>query len=210
MAGYKDFADGTTLPGDDLDGYLMRQSVMRFPTVLAALAALGAGVRADGMMFWADDTDTLYWWEAGTASWKPIESYWKAFATTWTGPSALAIGNGTLTCRWRYSGGMVVAHYELLRGSTTNAGSAAYAFTLPVEAQSVAGVTNWPLGVGLFRDSSPFAEYPLVVIPVSTTAIAVMVTTPANSRCSNTVPVAVATGDNYQFTVTYEPQFGVS
>lgn len=205
MSGFKDFNDGVELTAAEVDGYLMRQAIPRFATTTALTGTLAAGIREKGMLAWADSTDTLYMFD-GTATWWPVESLWKSFATVWSGPTTLAIGNGTLTCRWRYSGGMVVAHYELVRGSTTNAGSAQYSFTIPVAAAS----GNGPLGVGIIRDASPFAEYSVVLIPISNTAIALLLTTPANTRASNASPVAVGTSDSYYFTVEYEPQDGIS
>lgn len=47
--GFKDFANGNVLTGDELDGYLMQQSVMRFASITERDNALAAVV-ADGMV----------------------------------------------------------------------------------------------------------------------------------------------------------------
>jgi hypothetical protein len=66
MAGFKDFVDGSPLYEAEIDGYLMKQTVMRFATLTALTTALGAGVRENGMLAYADDTKLYYMWN-GTA-----------------------------------------------------------------------------------------------------------------------------------------------
>jgi hypothetical protein len=205
VSGFKDFNDGVELTAAEVDGYLMRQAVPRFPSTTALLGSLVSGIREKGMLGWVDSTETLYMFD-GVSTWMPMDSLWKSFTTVWSGPTPLAIGNGTLTCRWRYSGGTVIAHYELTRGSTSNAGSSTYSFSLPVQAAA----SNGAIGSGLIRDASPFGEYGVVVLPISSTAVVLLLTTTATSRASNTAPVTVATGDAYYFTVQYEPADGIS
>lgn len=201
MAGYKDFSDGNVLTADEVDGYLMRQSVMRFTTTAALVAALGAGVRTGGMLAWADSTATLYQYSGSGGLWLPEMSLWKtSFVPTLSAPTALVIGNGSLTCRWRYSGGRVIANYDFVRGSTTNAGSATYFFNTPVTAVSATAAK----GYGLIRRAAP-AEHFVSPIPVSTTAFALLVAS-TGTRASNAIPAAVATNDAYSFTVEFEPE----
>ncbi|MGC4940942.1 hypothetical protein [Kribbella sp. DT2] len=203
MAGFKDFANLTTLDADDIDGYLMGQTIMRFSSDTALVTNLGAGVRTGGMYAWSDASSTLYSYE-GSGIWKPQESFWKTQNATLSAPTVIPIGNGSLTCRWRYSGGKVVAEYGFVRGSTTGAGSAGYFINLPVEAYSL----NGPKGYGILRRSGG-AEHGLLVVPVSSTSIALM-TTNNNARVAFNAPAAVATGDTYTWQVIYEPLNGIS
>jgi hypothetical protein len=203
MAGIKTFVDLVALPASDLNEYLMKQTVMRFTTDSALVANLGAGIRTGGMLAWSDSSQTLFWYE-GSGIWKPLESLWKVQTPTLSAPTPLVIGNGSLTCRWRYAGGKVHAEYGFVRGSTTNAGAGTYFFNLPVEAFSINGAK----GFGFIR-RSPSGEHAIQPIPVSSTAIALLVSA-SGSRASNTVPAAVATGDTYSFIVTYEPLNGIS
>lgn len=62
MAGYKDFVDGVPLYESELDGYLMKQAVMRFALFTDLTTQLGAGVRENGMVAYADDTKLYYTW----------------------------------------------------------------------------------------------------------------------------------------------------
>lgn len=203
MAGFKTFVDGVALTASELNEYLMRQSIPRFTSDTALVTNLGAGIRTGGMLAWSDSSQTLFWYE-GSGVWKPLESFWKTQTPTLSAPTVLSIGNGSLTCRWRYSGGKVVAEYGFVRGSTTNAGSAAYFFNCPVEAYSVNGMK----GFGFIRRTGG-AEYAITPIPVSSTSIGLLVAS-SNTRVSHVVPVAVETGEVYSFTTVYEPLNGIS
>lgn len=200
--GFIDFTDGNILDEIGLDT-MMRQGIMVFASVSARDASLVSGVKTDGMFAYTTSNKVL--WQYDGTNWVPMESAWKTFATVWSGPTALSIGNGTLTCKWRMSGGLVFAHYELVRGSTTNAGSSTYSFTVPLQADTTKSI----LGTGLARDASPFTEYVFTCIPIADTAFALM-SNSANARYSNTVPFAVATDDSYMFTVSYKPVDGVT
>lgn len=201
MSGFKTFVDEVPLFASEINGYLMGQTVMRFPTTALLLSALTGNAEV-GQLAWADNTAVLYQWD-GT-NWLPLASPEKSFTPTWSGPTALTIGNGTLTCRWRYTGGKVFAHYELVRGSTTNVGTSSYTFTLPIAAASA----NHAIGQGVYRDASPFTEYPVVVIPTTSTTVALLLTA-SNTRASNAAPVTPATSDSYLFDVMYEPGGGI-
>lgn len=60
MSGFKDFSDGSYLTGDEVDGYLMRQSVMRFASAAVRDSNLVAGILAEGMLAYLEDTNILY------------------------------------------------------------------------------------------------------------------------------------------------------
>lgn len=50
MAGFKYFTPGEYLTAADVDGYIMRQSVMIFAGTAARDSALGTAVRTEGMV----------------------------------------------------------------------------------------------------------------------------------------------------------------
>lgn len=121
---------------------------------------------------------------------------WSAFATTWSGPTTLSIGNGTLESRWNKVGRLVTATYYLLRGSTTNLGSGNYTFSLPTNAIRYQSVS----GAGTIGRSGAF--WPVAVAGVATGSIG-LAHTDTRARVSNS-SMAWADGDEIAFTVVYE------
>jgi len=67
--GFKNFQAGTVLTAADINGYLMRQSVMRFATAAARDTALGASVSV-GMTSYREDDAVIEVYD-GT-QWKPV------------------------------------------------------------------------------------------------------------------------------------------
>lgn len=63
----------------------------------------------------------------------------QTYAVAWSqsGGSGLSIGNGTLEGKFVQVGRLVVYRITLVRGSTTNLGTATYQFSLPVAADSL-------------------------------------------------------------------------
>ncbi|NUR48148.1 MAG: hypothetical protein HOV71_08455 [Hamadaea sp.] len=78
----------------------------------------------------------------------------QTWTPTWTqqGGTALAIGNGTLEGKYVKIGRAVVWRLYLLRGSTTNFGTAYYLWSLPVAADS----QNQPVGTGMAQVGGSF------------------------------------------------------
>tara|TARA_R110001592_G_scaffold227328_1_gene483518 strand:- start:129 stop:620 length:492 start_codon:yes stop_codon:yes gene_type:complete len=75
MSGYKDFVAGDPLTAAQVDGFLMRQSVMVFASASARDAAL-SGVLVEGMHAYTSDADTL-WFYNGSA-WRAAVDYNRA------------------------------------------------------------------------------------------------------------------------------------
>lgn len=98
-------------------------------------------------------------------------SGWQAYTPVWTASgTAPAIGNGTLTGRWRRSGDRVIANIELVAGTTTTFGTGFYSFSLPPGiTASNTGRTSW--GSGLAADVSSGTRYVLTseVLAAATT-----------------------------------------
>jgi hypothetical protein len=81
VSGYKDFSDGSYFTADEVDGYLMRQTVMRFTTEASRDLALTVGVVAEGMVAYTEDTDT-FWVYSGSAWYAMFPRPTSTFSTT--------------------------------------------------------------------------------------------------------------------------------
>lgn len=86
MSGFKDFSDGSYLTGDEVDGYLMRQSVMRFASAAVRDSNLVAGILAEGMLAYLEDTNILYMYNG---------SAWVSFLSTQPGSIYTTTYSGT-------------------------------------------------------------------------------------------------------------------
>ena len=105
------------------------------------------------------------------------------YAPVWYGASSgnpLSIGNGSLTGRYVERGKWVWYSILLIRGSTTNAGDASYAFTLPVAPRAYREVQ----GAGYITYSTS-SEAPVTARGIGSNRIAII--SPAG-RVSNAVP----------------------
>lgn len=75
---------------------------------------------------------------------------WTAYTPVWTANgTAVSLGNGTVTGKYRQVGKWVTAQVILTMGSTTTFGTSFYLFTLPVTALTTAGY----LGAAKFLDA---------------------------------------------------------
>jgi hypothetical protein len=169
-----------------------------------AMPTFGAGQR-----LYAEDLNTIA---------RQIDSLtnpgWITFTPTWTGASGNpAIGNGTLTGRYRQSAtsDLVIAEYEVVYGSTTTNGTGQYTWTLPVTASSAA-VTFGATGAGSLLDNGSI-RYPITCTIVSTTQVRAYAppyanaSTTINSRggdLTSTSPITWNTGDTIVFTIQYD------
>ena len=201
MAGFKDFADGNVLFASELDGYLMRQTVMRFGSTVALTNALPAGIRETGMLAWADSTGIGYLFD-GT-NWVPWFSTEKAFTPVFTaGGSNITFGNGTWGGWYRYVGGMVRWNWRMIVGSTSNLGAGNYAWTLPVNAR--AEFDQHYLGGVSLLDASASTYFHRAALTLGTVgsfgAIA-----EAGQRMGAAAPVAWAVNDIIGISLEYPP-----
>lgn len=154
MAGFKDFADGNFFTAAEVDGYLMRQTDMRFTTTANLLSQLGSGVREKGMKAWADDTETLYMYTGSGGIWTPVFSFEKTYSpVTWTGSTTNPTkGNGVEIGKYGVSGGLITAHWKFTFGTTSTGGSGTWAWTLPQAAAT--DYANSIVGAFMFFDTS--------------------------------------------------------
>lgn len=212
MSGFKNFVDGFPLYESELDGYLMRQTIMRFPTRAALTAALGvaSGVREHGMMAWADDansgTGCLYAFSSLLNAWVPWESPMQTFnsqantnSVNWTNGNAVQFG------QWRYSGGMVKWTHYYAVGSTSNLqGGGNYSWTIPI-AVHASLVDGYPIGqMGIKDASGPGPWFARTVMPLGNASFVAGISE-GGTRVSNTSPMAPGTGDIYSINAHYQP-----
>lgn len=204
MAGYKNFVDGVRLYESELDGYLMSQTVMRFPTTTALLNALVVGVRELGMLAWADNVQILYMFD-GT-NWIPWGSPEKTFSASFTaGGTPVTIGNGTVDSFWRYSGGMVKWNWRFVMGSTSNTQAGAYAISLPVACRTQHDFHV--LGQVSFYDLSATTMFHRAATTFGTTS-SIGIVAEAGQRMGSAAPVVGATGDVMGMSLLYPPATG--
>lgn len=214
MSGFKDYTDGNVLTAAEVDGYLQRQTVMRFPTGVALTSTLGvgSGVREHGMMAWADDgaagAGALYVFSSALTAWVPWDSPAKAFLSQGNSASVnWTNGNATQAGSWRYSGGMVRWNWWYAVGSTSNLQSGVYAFTLPVNVH-VDLIDGSPIGQLTFKDTLAPTYYQRTVLPLGNAAFCAAMSE-AGVRMATTTPVGATTGDQFSINACYPPATAV-
>jgi hypothetical protein len=186
MAGYKDFQNGNILDESELDGYLMQQAVMRFATPAARDTALAA-VLADGMVTFAEDTDTL--WIRSDGAWVPFDTKPQSWTPVVTGSG----GNPTpssATGTYMRRGKWVDFDFEYTFSATVGSGS--YTVSVPVTMQ--AGIFPASIGHLIAFDTSASVTVPRFAFSAGSTTAFVMADM-AGARVSQTVPFTFATGD---------------
>lgn len=205
MAGFKTFVDDVPLFATELNGYLMRQTVMRFGTTTAMLNALPVGVRELGMLAWADNVGILYMFDG--SNWVPWFSPEKtSFSPLFTaGGVNVTIGNGTVNSLWRYSGGMVKWNFRFVMGSTSNTQSGAYALSLPIATK--AELDFHVLGQASFYDLSATTMFHRGAATFGTTS-SIGIVAEAGQRMGSAAPVVGGTGDVLGISLVYPPSTG--
>jgi hypothetical protein len=139
---------------------------------------------------------------------------WTSYTPTWASSgTAPAIGNGTLTGRYRRAANsdLVIVEITQVWGSTTTNGTGLYNWTLPVTASSAA-VTAIVSGSGQVTNAGDISQ-PCVSVVATTTQVVVVAgpcpntATTVNSRGGQvgaTVPFTFATSDTITLTVQYD------
>ena len=146
-SGFKDWTAGDVLTASDVDGYLMRQTIMTFATTSARDTAL-SGVLDEGMFCYTEDTDSV-WYYNGSA-WVGFHTGWTSFTPSWTNVTE---GTGVSnTGRYKYVGGDMFLQIRLVLGNGGSMGTNPY-FTLPDSITAKSGIGS--LGLAIYdRDST--------------------------------------------------------
>jgi hypothetical protein len=133
-----------------------------------------------------------------------LTSAWTNYTPTWTSTgTAPAIGNGTITGRYKQIGKLVTLTIKVLFGSTTTFGTGAYSFSLPVTA---AGSVD-QVGSAYMRDTSGTStgHYAgIVVVTVASPTVLSAVEASGHTQLQATLPVVWANTDFFEFSIVYE------
>jgi hypothetical protein len=195
--GRKTFVAGEVLLAQELNDYLMDQSVMNFATEAARGSAIPTPT--EGMLALTLDTDEIdYYNGSAWVSALPIGAW-----TTWSpvlGGGWLN-GNGVWTATYAQIGKTVVVRGSFTVGSTTTKGTD-MRVTLPVTAASSALAWNC-------YSSVAGSQAALIIRLESTTSLRVVAqvasaTYVTVTQITATVPATWGTGDTIAFQITYE------
>jgi microcystin-dependent protein len=125
-------------------------------------------------------------------------SEWKAYTPTWTGSgSNPAIGNGTLSGRYKQDGQTVFVDIYVVMGSTTTFGTGNYAFALPVTAVDTNGHV---LQATLFDAGTALYQRPVALDSATVLAVKDL---PGGGSITPTVPFTWAATDQIRISGTY-------
>ena len=161
-SGFNDFTAGNVLTADQVDGYLMRQTLMTFADTSTRDSAL-SGVLDEGMITYQEDTNSITYYTG--AAWRTIYRP----ETSWTPTFGnLTVGNGTLAGNYIRSGDMVYCSFILTHGSSTSVTGTVSITNLPV----TAATTTDQIGAAAYRDASATSTFLGVLIQISSTACA--------------------------------------
>lgn len=125
-SGFKDWTAGDVLTAGDVDGYLMRQTLMTFASSAARDTAL-SGVLDEGMVAFLEDTDAITYYTG--AAWRTIFLPETSWSPTWTN---LTVGNGSVNAFYTRTGDIVHASVRLSWGTSTSITGTGVSITLPV------------------------------------------------------------------------------
>jgi hypothetical protein len=200
MAGKKTFVAGEVLLAQDVNDYLMDQSVMVFGGTAARSSAIPTPT--EGMTSYRSDGDILEIYNGSTwATGLPISS-WSAYTPTFTG---FTIGNGVLDFAFTQIGKTVHVRGRVTLGSTSSV-AGPFDFTVPVTSASynLAHVLSY----ASFYNGSAFNQgFVLSIGSTSSFRISCMNTGTAfasASDLSSTVPFTWGNGHSIFMTMTYQ------
>lgn len=131
---------------------------------------------------------------------------WTTFTPTWgSSGTAPAIGNGSLTGKYRRSANADIVHFwiRLLIGSTTTFGTGVYRFGIGAAPALSASAKLWAAPTGWVRDASTTANYGIVARWDSATNT--FIPSEQGSLMTPTTPVTLANTDEMALQGWYEP-----
>jgi hypothetical protein len=199
---FKVFAAGEVLTAANVNDYLMEQSV------IVCTSGTRPSSPGEGWTIYETDTDRQLTYDGSGWVIGLEYSTWTDYSgsLTWAATGTQpAIGNGTITARYRRSGKMVVFQFRLAMGSTTTYGTGTYTISLPVNSAS-----RLQVGSAYLRDSSATSNGHApgsVVIDGSTVTSCIIVSstgTGTGNVAGQTQPFTWANGDTLGGGITYE------
>lgn len=200
---FKTFVAGEVLTAANVNDYLMEQAV------IVCTSGTRPSSPQEGMTIYETDTDRQLTWDG--SAWVIALEYgvWTDYSGSFTWGAtgtAPAIGNGTVTARYRRSGKLVYYSFRILMGSTTTYGTGTYTFSVPV---SIVGSRLY-IGSAYLRDTSAAANghVPGIVIADGANPTFVVMTSSAGAGTGTvvgvTTPFTWANTDHMTGTVIYE------
>jgi hypothetical protein len=144
-----------------------------------------------------------YEWYTGSA-WSPfiLTGAWSSYPAEWSSTgTAPSVGNGTLIGRWAQIGRTVFVRIQLTLGTTSNAGSGAYRFSLPVTPQAGSLLTAFVIDAS--AGSASWAGAARITLP-STTGDNMRIVVLASTTVGSTVPFTWTTSDQLFLSGHYE------
>lgn len=192
---YKTFVAGEILTASQVMTYFMNQA-----NIVCTSGTRPSSPTA-GMEIFEIDTNRKMIWD-GVSAWVNMTTIgaWTPYTPAWsssgTNPST---GNGSLQGRYKRVGDLVHVWLRLEFGSTTNGGTGAWSFTLPV------APTEQDILPAMAVDSSPVGRYSGIA-SLSTSGFVDRVMTPggaSNIGNTATIPFTWADGDYLQISGSY-------
>jgi hypothetical protein len=202
MAGKKTFVAGEVLTAQDVNDYLMDQSVMNFASAAARSSAIPTPT--EGMFAVTTDNDELDYYNG--SDWVPAlpvgawQSWSPVLSNTW------ANGNGVWDAKYIQIGKTVHVAASFVLGTTTTKGASVARVSLPV----TAAATSRPFISSPCPITVAGASGPLMFASINNTTDASFFTFNASAtyltrnNVSSTVPGVWATSDVMQMAFTYE------
>lgn len=162
--GFHDFSAGESLTATNVDGYLMRQTVMVFASDAARDAALTGGIVAEGMVCYTTDNDRTYQYSG--SAWVVISEPPQTWSVTTITQSGSVSCTTTSGCGWyQRHNGVFTAQLEIgitATGTSSNAITIATPLTL-TNLRNLHGTYNF------FDASDSFRIFSGVIQAVGTT-----------------------------------------
>jgi hypothetical protein len=188
--GFKDFVAGDVLTAAQVDGYLMRQTVMVFATDAARDSALSGNLE-EGMHCFTEDNNRLYYYTG--AAWmilsEPVQT-WSAVTVTQGSPIA-----GTIARGWyRRSNGFWQGNLEWeasAGGTPTEVITVTTPLTLANSADIGGTYTHFRVGSGVFFSDGAYRNNTTTFRLVASGGTALL-----------GASYTIASGDIFKFTLT--------
>jgi hypothetical protein len=149
---------------------------------------------------WYSTTDSItYRWSG--AAWKAYSSEWTSYTPTL---GSITLGNGSLSCRWRYDDGDVLFEFNFNMGSTSAMGTDP-TFTLPIAMASTSSQIMWS---GKIEDSGTTQFAIGFLVNTSTTVVTIRlgnasVAVENFAFITSTSPMTWTTNDNISISGRY-------
>jgi hypothetical protein len=192
-SGFHDFAPAEVLTAANVDGYLMRQTLMTFASEAARNSAL-SGVLDEGMITYQEDSNRITYYTG--AAWvilsEPAQS-WAGFA----GTQGVSLTFSATSGWYQRKNGAFTAQ---MTATLSNSGTAANTIvaTLPITLSTTEAVG----GSALIYDASVTTMYQAYVTPSSTTTVVFsQAGATAATGVGNNPAVQLASGDIIRLTL---------